>query len=48
MTRARHAVEIDREKIWRLHRQQGLSASVIAQRLGCSRRGGQAESRRRR
>ncbi len=28
---------IDHDKIWRLHR-QGLSSTVIAERLGCSRK----------
>ncbi len=34
---AKNNTSVDYEKVWRLHR-QGLAASVIAERLGCSRR----------
>ena len=47
MTRARHPIAIDRDRILQLHR-QGLSAAVIATRLGCSRRAVHAEIQRRR
>ena len=37
MMAARSSAPVDHDRVWRLHR-QGLSSSVIAERMGCTRR----------